>query len=261
MSSVFDRSKVHSDRLYATVDQVPKGVTLSGFTLYSGVPSVDKSLHDESPQRLPSWRSAAGVLVKTSDDGPRRPSWLRKPCTYKPMVDEDDTTLETRLDVIFSDYFDSEEVPALAEVVGACGYSSIVQMCNDARRKGPQRMRLITRALLAMSAYYERMAAEGNRIALTILERIPQFDDLEPVEQVATRAFAPQAQEHIVHLSGMDKREDRGKELSPLDAYNQIITQPSFEDISASIELEEDADGVFAIPNLAIDGRSPADTL
>lgn len=164
------------------------------------------------------------------------------------MAEQDDTNLATRLNVIFEDYFDNDQVPALSEVVGACGYSSVVQMCNDARRKGPQRMRLVTRALLAMTAYYERMAAEGNRIALTILERIPQFDDLEPVEQVATRAFGAAAQEHIVHLTGMDKREDRGRELSPLDAYNQIISQPSFEDISNSIELEEDGDGVFSIP-------------
>ena len=121
-------------------------------------------------------------------------------------------------------------------------------MCNDARRKGPQRMRLITRALLAMTAYYERMAQEGNRVALSILERIPQFDDLEAPEQVATRAFAPQPQEHIVHLSGMDRKEDRGRDLSPLDAYNQIIGKQSFEDISSSIELEEDEDGVFQVP-------------
>lgn len=186
--------------------------------------------------------------MKMSDEGSRRPAWLRAPCSYEPMVEQDDTSLATRLNIVFADYFDNDHVPALAEVVGACGYSSVVQMCNDARRKGPKRMRLITRALLAMTAYYERMAAEGNRIALAILERIPQFDDLEPVEQVATRAFAPQAQEHIVHLTGMDKREDRGKELSPLDAYNQIIQNPSFEDISNDIELKEDADGIFTIP-------------
>jgi hypothetical protein len=164
------------------------------------------------------------------------------------MVEQDDTALATRLDLVFEDYFDNEHVPALAEVVGACGYSSIVQMCNDARRKGPQRMRLITRALLAMTAYYERMAMEGSRIALSILERIPQFDDLEAPEQVATRAFGQTPMEHIVHLTGMDKREDHGKDLSPLDAYNQIIAQPSFEDISNNIELEEGEDGVFSIP-------------
>ena len=121
-------------------------------------------------------------------------------------------------------------------------------MCNDARRKGPQRMRLVTRALLAMTAYYERLAQEGNRIALAILERIPQFDDLEAPEQVATRAFAPQPQEHIVHLTGMDRKEDRGRDLSPLDAYNQIIGKPSFEDIANSIELEAGEDGVFQVP-------------
>jgi hypothetical protein len=164
------------------------------------------------------------------------------------MVEQDDTTLATRINLVFEDFFDNEHVPALAEVVGACGYSSVIQMCNDARRKGPQRMRLVTRALLAMTAYYERMAAEGNRVALSILERIPQFDDLEAPEQVATRAFAQQPVEHIVHLTGMDKREDRGKDLSPLDAYNQIISQPSFEDISNNIELEEGEDGVFSIP-------------
>jgi hypothetical protein len=46
----------------------------------------------------------------------------------------------------------------------------------------------------------------------------------------------------------MDRREDRGRELSPLDAYNQIIGKQSFEDIANSIELEADEDGVFQVP-------------
>lgn len=217
--------------------------------------SIDSTIVDTSPTKLPSWRSDAGILVRTTTDSEARPQWLRNPCTYEPATDQDDTEVATRLNVIFEDFFDNDQVPALAEVVGACGYSSVVQMCNDARRKGPARMRTITRALLAMTAYYERMAAQGNRVALTILERIPQFDDLEAPEQVATRAFAPQPQEHIMHLSGMDKRADIGKDLSPLDAYNQIMAHPSFEDISANIELEEDEDGVFSVP-LGTDGEA-----
>lgn len=217
---------------------------------------VDKSIVDAEPGRLPSWRSATGILVRTTTESEARPGWLRNPCTYDPAADQDDTTVATRLNIIFEEFFDNDQVPALAEVVGACGYSSVVQMCNDARRKGPARMRIITRALLAMTAYYEKMAAQGNRVALTILERIPQFDDLEAPEQVATRAFAPQPQEHIVHLSGMDKRADIGKDLSPLDAYNQIMAQPSFEDISANIELEEDEDGVFSVPLTATGGEA-----
>lgn len=230
------------------MDQIQTGIKVSRSTLHPSVQAASRSLNNAAVGRLPSWRSTAGVLVKQTDDGPKRAAWLRNPCTYESMTEQDDSSLAAQLNLIFEDFFDNEQVPALAEVVGACGYSSIIQMCNDARRKGPQRMRLITRALLAMTAYYERMAAEGNRVALSILERIPQFDDLEPVEQVATRAFAPQAQEHIVHLSGIDRREDRGKDLSPLDAYNQIIMQPSFEDISNNIELEADVNGIFSIP-------------
>ena len=182
-----------------------------------------------------------------NEDSAIRPAWLRNPCTYAPAVYQDDVDLQTRINVVFEEYFDNNEVPALAEVVGACGYSSIVQMCNDARRKGAERMRMVTRALLAMTAYYERAALDGNRIALTILERIPQFDDLEPVEQVATRAFAPQPQEHLVHLSGMDRQEDRGRDLSPLDAYNQIIAMPSFKDVAQNIDLAKDDDGIFSV--------------
>ena len=209
---------------------------------------IDSTVVDASPAKLPSWRSDAGVLVRTTDDAELRPGWMRNPCTYNSATDKDDVELATRLNIVFEDFFDNNQVPALAEVVGACGYSSVVQMCNDARRKGATRMRTITRALLAMTAYYERMAANGNRVALSILERIPQFDDLEAPEQVATRAFAPQPQEHIVHLSGMDRKEDHGRDLSPLDAYNQIIAKPSFEDISDSINLEADPDGVFTVP-------------
>lgn len=232
----------------STVRKVPPSLADSFTPMRAGVSPVDKSLVDGSPSRLPSWRSDAGVLVRTTSESKVMPLWLREPCTYSPATEQDDSELTTRLNVIFSDFFDNDAVPALAEVVGACGYSSVVQMCNDARRKGPQRMRAITRALLAITAYYERLAQEGNRIALSILERIPQFDDLEAPEQVATRAFAPQPQEHIVHLTGMDRKEDRGRDLSPLDAYNQIIGKQSFEDISNSIPLEEDEDGVFSIP-------------
>jgi hypothetical protein len=232
----------------STVRKVSPSLGDAFTPMRASVSPVDRTIVDGSPSRLPSWRSHAGVLVRNTDESRAVPLWLRQPCRYEPAVEQDDIELATRLDIVFADFFDSDTVPALAEVVGACGYSSVVQMCNDARRKGPQRMRLVTRALLAMTAYYERLAQEGNRIALAILERIPQFDDLEAPEQVATRAFAPQPQEHIVHLTGMDRKEDRGRDLSPLDAYNQIIGKQSFEDISNSIELEADEDGVFQVP-------------
>ncbi len=242
------RSQADPSGLQQPVCKVSPSITLPITSMRSGVPAIDPAVVDAEPARLPSWRSHAGILVKTTEDSPARPGWLRNPCTYTPAVEQDDTELSTHLNIIFADFFDNDQIPALAEVVGACGYSSVVQMCNDARRKGPTRMRTITRALLAMTAYYERMAQEGNRTALTILERIPQFDDLEAPEQQATRAFAPQPQEHLVHLSGMDRKEDHGRDLSPLDAYNQIIGKPSFEDIADSIPLEADEDGVFGIP-------------
>lgn len=256
-----DRSQADPSLVRSTVRKVPPSLadSFSLGPLRSGVSSIDKSLNDDEPGRLPSWRSHAGVLIRNTDESRAMPLWLRQPCTYSPAVEQDDIELATRVNVVFADFFDSDTVPALAEVVGACGYSSVIQMCNDARRKGPQRMRLVTRALLAMTAYYERIAAEGNRVALSILERIPQFDDLEAPEQVATRAFAPQPQEHVMHLVGMDRKEDRGRELSPLDAYNQIIGKQSFEDIANSIQLEADEDGVFQVP-LDTDGRSLSDS-
>jgi len=255
--SATDRSQTDAGGLHEPVQQVPPrlgGFSAGAAPVRSNRSPVDPTLVDESPQRLPPWRSHAGVLVRATEDSPRRPTWLRTPCTYSPAIEADDPDLATRLNVVFADYFDNDEVPTLSAVVGACGYSSIVQMCNDARRKGPERMRLITRALTAMTAYYEQAAADGNRAALAILERIPQFDELEAPEQVATRAFAPQPQEHVVHLSGMESKADKGRNLSPLDAYNQIIEQPSFEDISASIELEEDGDGVFGLPKTGTEG-------
>jgi hypothetical protein len=250
------RSQVDSSRLQPTVDLVSKGTRRKRSSplaplpapMRSDLPAVDESLHDEGAGRLPSWRSSGGLLVKAQEHHRVKAAWLREPCTYKPAVEATTTDLAQRLNLIFAEAFDNDELPGLATVVGACGYSSIAQMINDARRKGAERMRVITRALLAITAYYESEAAKGNRTALSILERIPQFDDLESAEQVATRAFAQQPQEHVVYLAGMERREDRGRELSPLEAANRILQVGSFEEIAAAIELEEDEDGCFAVP-------------
>jgi hypothetical protein len=234
------RGQADADRLPEAVGEVPASrkrpvpqLQLFPPTVHSDLPAVDESLNDENAGRLPSWRSAAGLYVRQEEHSTPRPLWLREPCTFKPAVEADTTDLMQRLNTVFADAYDNEIVPGLAEVVGACGYSSIIQMINDARRKGAKRMRVITRALLAITAYYEHEALNGNRVALSILERIPQFDDLEAMEQVATRPFAPQPQEHVVHLSGMERRQDRGKDLSPWTLRTRSSRCGTFEEIAA----------------------------
>lgn len=242
------RSETDPMRLPSAIRKVPPG--FGSDPLCAGVSPVDKSLVDADAGRLPSWRSAAGVFVKQNEGGETRANWLREPCTYEPATEASDGELESRLNAIFRDAFDNELVPTLTDVAGAAGYSSVVQMCNDARRKGPARMRAISRALSAVQSYYERIALSGNRMALEILRTIPQFDALESPEQIATRAFAPQPSEIVVRLAGMERHEDRGKELSPMDAYNQLIAEPTFSDIASATTLVQDEDGVFVLPDL-----------
>ena len=217
-------------------------------TVHSGVSSVDKSLVDANAGRLPSWRSASGAFVKQGEDSPRRAGWLREPLAYSPATAVDDEDLLDRLNAIFRDAFDHDIIPTLTDVACAAGYSSIVQMTNDARRKGPERMRHISRTLSAIQSYYERLALEGNKVALELLRTIPQFDALESAEQIATRAFAPTPHEVVVTLAGMERQADRGRDLSPLDAYNQLIAEPTFMDISNAVQLVADEDGVFGLP-------------
>lgn len=224
-------------------------------TVHPGVSSVDKSLVDADAGRLPSWRSASGAFVKQGEDSPQRAGWLREPLDYSPATAVDDADLGERLNAIFRDAFDHDILPTLTDVACAAGYSSIVQMTNDARRKGPERMRHISRTLSAVQSYYERLALGGNKVALELLRTIPQFDALESAEQVATRAFAPSPHEVVVTLAGMERQADRGRDLSPLDAYNQLIAEPTFMDISNAVQLVADEDGVFGLPLEATRGE------
>jgi hypothetical protein len=249
-----NRSEADAGRLFGTVVKVPTGAWPD--SVYSNLSSVDNSLVDARAGRLPSWRSDAGVFVKVCEDSPRRAAWLREPLSYEPATEADDQDISIRLNAIFRDAFEHNIVPTLTDVACAAGYSSIVQMVNDARRKGPVRMRHISRTLSAVQSYYERAAFEGNKVALELLKTLPQFDALESPEQIATRAFAPAPHEVLVTLSGMEKRADRGRELSPMDAYNQLIAEPTFQDVSNAVELVVGEDGVFGLPEELLAGEA-----
>lgn len=179
--------------------------------------------------------------------------WLREPLTYTPALEASTETIVEKLNNLFRSAFDAEVIPTLSDVAGVAGYDSVVQMLNDARRKGAERMRPISRVLTAIQAYYEREALMGNSVAMKILERLPQFDHLEPMQQPESRAFAPNVKEVLVHVSGMERTEDRGKELTPAEAYAELIAERSFERISEAVTLEADKDGVFGLPTDAIE--------
>lgn len=159
------------------------------------------------------------------------PEWRRTPCSAgvpgKRLSPEE---LAEQINTYCADRYDQQAHPTFCDLAGATGFDSFTQMMNHARRKGGDSMRHISRAFLAVGAGYEEQAQAGSRVALTILEKMPQFDTEEPASQYPDRPFHDRRDVNL-NITGLSRPEDRGRTLSGPEAYLALIKNKTYEEL------------------------------
>lgn len=159
------------------------------------------------------------------------PEWRRTPCSLgvrgARLSPEE---LAEQINTYCADRYDHQVHPTFCDLAGATGFDSFTQMMNHARRKGGDSMRHISRAFLAVGAGYEEQAQEGSRVALAILEKMPQFDTEEPASQYPERPFCERRDVNL-NITGLARPEDRGRALSGSEAYLALIKNKTYEEL------------------------------
>lgn len=180
-----------------------------------------------------------------------RPAWRRRPTRAPKATKKATKRLLDDIDDYFTECHDSDREASFCDMAGAAGFDSVTQLVNHARRNGGDTMRGIARGTLAVAAGYEDMVQNGNRSALQMLSMIPHFDSDEPAEQKPQRPFLPQ-QELNLNITGVERADMRGAELSPQEAYLQLIKYKTYEEISAAIEhrKEKEIEGDYEVVTL-----------
>lgn len=182
-----------------------------------------------------------------------RPAWRRTPCSSAPAgaaTKLKPKELFKKMNNYFAKCYDAGEHPMLCDVAGDAGFDSVTQLTNHARRQGGETMRGISRAVLAVAAGYEEQAQAGSRHAMTLLGLMPEFDSKEPSDQIPGQSFLPKRQ-YYVDITGLNRTQDRGKELSPQEAYLQLIKYKTYEEIAGkSLDAEQVEEGDYRVVEL-----------
>lgn len=169
------------------------------------------------------------------------PVWRRTPTRMAAAVSKPTEKLFDDLDEYMAERYDLQEMPTFCDLAGASGFDSLTQMINHARRSGPETMRGISRALLAVSAGYEEEVVKGNVGVLKLLQQVPMLDSREPAHQAPQRPFAP-SHDVNVRITGVSAPETEGRQLTGQQAYLKLIRHKTYEDLETVADSMEDAE-------------------
>ena len=182
-----------------------------------------------------------------------RPRWRRRPTEAAPAVGLSVPELNAKIDNYFEKRYDKGEHPTFCDLAGETGFDSIDQLINHARRQGAPAMRSISRALLAVGAGYEEQAQQGSRVALAMLEYLPQFDTEEHPTQIPTHPFHAK-HEVQVNLTGLERPDQKGATLTAQQAYLQLIRHKTYEEVEEDVlETIEADDGEYTVLDIQPD--------
>jgi hypothetical protein len=175
------------------------------------------------------------------------PPWRMRPTRAPLAIDLEYEDLCDKIDAYFEECAETGKQPMVAELPLAVGFDSFIQMLNHARRRGPAYLRAVSRSLSALQVGYEEKVQEGVKTATWMLERIPEFDSIEPQAQPPTYSMQV-AKEFNVHVTGLTRPEETGKQLSAQEAYLQLIKHKSIEDLRTEVQtLTQGEDGTYSV--------------
>jgi hypothetical protein len=180
---------------------------------------------------------ALGRLRKKDDEDSAplaiTPAWRRMPCASgrEKATELPAEKLAEKIDEYFTQCADNDILPSYCDMAGVIGFDSLPQMMFHARRH-PEVMRYISRGLLAVGAGYEELTAKGIRTGAFLLERLVGYDSIEPPSQAPTRPFMLD-KTLDVNIRGVVQQQHVGSELSPIEAYRQLMKFKTQEEMVA----------------------------
>lgn len=174
------------------------------------------------------------------------PSYLLTPCDIDPAVHVGADVLAERVNAYFGKCYTEGRPPKLMELVLAVGFDSFTQMKNHARRHGAETMQVIARALTSIGIVYEDQAQKGSKFGAWMLERLPEFDPLEPKHQAPERPFETRVEANL-KISGIASPETEGRDMSKHEAYLKLIRHRAFEEIQQTIETHLTDEGAYEV--------------
>lgn len=174
------------------------------------------------------------------------PLWRRTPCASfdarTPAIHVSKEELGSRIDAYFTECYDTGREPRFVDLAADTGFASLVEMINYARRN-PRVMNYISRGLMAVAASYEDSTAKGLKTGAFLLGRLQGFDAMEPATQPKENFFEP-TKEVNVNISGIQRPETVGSDLTPLEAYQRMIRFKTHAEVTAELGEAVDADYV-----------------
>lgn len=205
--------------------------------------SIEPALGSAPPRFIPSKKDEAIERMLVANEVP---AYLLRPCDILPAVHISPEELADRINDYFSKCYTEGRPPKLLELVLSVGFDSFTQMKNHARRHGGEVMQIIARALTSIGIVYEDQAQKGSKFGAWMLERLPEFDPLEPKHQAPERPFETRMEANL-KITGIASPETEGKQLSKHEAYLQLIRHRAFEEIQQTIETHMTDDGAYEV--------------
>lgn len=202
----------------------------------------------------PSIPAALSVIGDDDEEITPLPSYMVKPVD---AAEEKKLAKTERIREI-NRYFEwcatHKRQPRLTGLALAAGYAGVAAMRRDAQRI-PELRYAIGRAFTAVAAAYEEHIEPGVNCsaALFIMKNVPDFDPADASYSPPSYSFKERG-EIEVKVHGVHSAEDEGKDLSPREAYLQLIKNRVIEtEPVETIETQQTDDGVFVSVELPID--------
>jgi hypothetical protein len=204
----------------------------------------------DKPPAAPStvqWKNLAGVA--------RLPRGLaNKPGKPKEFVNpHEDAELQYRIDEYFALCEERGKRPLITELALALGCSGPTELRRMGMRR-PGIRRAISRAMTFVASHYEGMIGTVSGPGpIFMLKNIPDFDEYEPRGSTANYAFREDIQVDTGTRGAEDPR-DRGRELSPREAYLQLIhsdtvIEADYEEVDEPQDLASKMDRLLDAPS------------
>jgi len=187
-------------------------------------------------------RNGVGSEIEVSGElEPEIPEWIRSPATVRTLHSKLEYT--TAANEYFSWCCDTQTPPQLTHLCLALGLAGVSSFNRLARRRADLR-EVFSRCTTAIAAGYERLlTTSSSRGAIFALKHLPDFDlEDEPGSPEIPFWTDKQSIEVISNIPGITAREDIGADMTPEEAYVQIMRGgKAFETLKHAVEKDHTA--------------------
>lgn len=174
-----------------------------------------------SPRKRPEPGPEPEVEMVAPEDVP---DWMVQPATpVSPLTDKE---IIERANAYFKRCYEQEEIPRLTEFALALGLPGVSSIYRLGRRRADLAWSL-SRCITVIASHFERMLHEGGSYTKGAIFMLKHLRDFDPTDGPGAPEMVfwrdTQHVEVDSHISGVERAEDKGKELTAEEAYMTLI--------------------------------------